>query len=152
MVEEVMNWAKLALKLQVSRVSLTAWRKLPEAPEVPDLERWQAFIEVMELGISSNRMSKSREELIKEKLTKENRLLEIKIAEAEKKMVSRAAVDALLLHVSTLAKATMYPALERELPPKVAGRTAEEVSLIGREMADRICEQMQRDITAWSEQ
>jgi len=145
------TWSKLAIKLQVSTQAIREWRRLPDAPDVPDLERWKAFVELNELGIVGNRVSKDRETLLKEKLTKENRLLDLKIAKEEKTSVDRKEVDALFLHIATLAKTTLYPALERELPPKAEGRTAAEISLIGREMADKIVDQMQRDMEAWAE-
>lgn len=149
--EPVMNWSKLAIKLGISRVSLSEWRRLPEAPKLPDFGRWTAFIELMGLGTAGNRVSESREELLKANLVKKNRLLDIQIAKEEKSVVDRAEVDQLLMHVSTLAKAVLYPALERELPPKAQGRNAAEISLVGREIADRICEQMRRDMEVWQE-
>lgn len=151
MSEGPFTWSKLAIRLSVSRVSLTEWRKLPEAPQEPDLDRWLAFIELMELGNVGNRTSKGREELLKENLTKKNRLLDLQIAKEEKSVVDRSEVDSLLMHISTLAKAVLYPALERELPPRAEGRSAAEISLVGREIADRICEQMVRDIEVWAD-
>ncbi len=145
------TWSKLAIRLSVSRVSLTEWRKLPDAPDVPDLERWLAFIELMGLGNVGNRVSESREELLKANLTKKNRLLDLQIAKEEKTVVDRSEVDTLLMHISTLAKTTLYPALERELPPRAEGKTAGEITLVGREIADRICEQMARDIEVWAD-
>lgn len=149
--ENGMTWAKLAIKLGVSVVALRQWRELPEAPEVPDVDRWKAFVEMSGLGVVGNRVGAGREELLKENLVKKNRLLDLEIAAKEKKVVDRAEVDALLLHISTLAKTTLYPALERELPPKAEGRTAAEISLLGRQLADRICDQMSRDIEVWAE-
>lgn len=139
------------MRLQVSRQTIAEWRKLDEAPQVPNYERWKAFVEMNELGIVGNRVTKDRETLLKENLTKKNKLLDLQIAKEEKRSVDRSEVDSLFMHISTLAKTTLYPALERELPPRAEGRTAAEISLVGREIADRICEQMARDIEAWSE-
>jgi hypothetical protein len=151
MKEKPDDWGTLCKRLKFSRTAFHGWRKLPGAPQTPDAAAWKAFIAENDLGIVGNRVSKDREELIKEKLTKENRLLDLKIAKEEKTSVDRKEVDALFLHIATLAKTTLYPALERELPPKAEGRTAAEISLIGREMADKIVDQMQRDMEAWAE-
>ena len=128
------------------------WRKLPGAPQTASIEAWQAFIADNELGTVGNRVSGDREELLKDKLTKEIRLLALKIAREEKTSVDRAEVDALLLHIATMQKTVLYPALERELPAKAEGRTAAEVSLIGREIGDRLCAIFASQIESWQQQ
>lgn len=125
---------------------------MPNAPQSPDLESWRAFIDAHELGIVGNRVSKDREQLLKEKLEKENKLLDLKIAREEGTSIDRTAVDALLLHVATMQKTVLYPALERELPAKAEGRTAAEISLIGREIGDRLCAVFSSQIETWQRQ
>jgi hypothetical protein len=95
------------------------------------------------------RTGKGREELLKENLTKKNRLLDLEIANKERKSVDRTEVDALLLHVATMQKTILFPALERELPPRAEGKTASEISVIGREIGDRLCEVFASTIEAW---
>lgn len=149
--KEIDNWGTLCKRLRVSRTAVYEWKKLPGAPTEPDYEAWKLFVEENELGISGNRTDRGREELLKENLTKKNRLLDLQIAKEEKTVVDRSEVNELLLHVSTLAKAILYPAMERELPPRAEGRSAAEISIVGREVADRICEQMQSDLAVWAE-
>lgn len=144
-------WGTLAKQLKVSRQAVAKWKKIPGAPTAPNLSDWQAFVEEHQLGVVGNRVSKGREELLGENLTKKNRLLDLQIGREERSMVDRADVDQLLLHVGSLAKTTLYPAMERELPARAAGRSAAEIAVIGREIADRICEQMQRGFEAWGE-
>ena len=146
-----MTWGKLAIKLGVSTRTLQDWRKLGDAPDRPDLERWAAYIELMDLGSAGNRVSATREQLLKENLEKKNRLLDLQIAKEERTVVDREEVNSLFLHITTLAKTILYPAMERELPPRAEGRSATEISLIGREIADRICDQMARDMEGWAE-
>jgi len=127
------------------------WRKLPGAPQNPDIEAWSTYVSDNDLGVVGNRVSQDREELLREKLTKENRLLDLKIAREEKTSVDRAEVDALLLHIATMQKTVLYPALERELPAKAEGHTAAEISLIGREIGDRLCAIFTSQIESWQQ-
>ena len=149
--EEVSTWTKLSIRLGVSIPTLANWRRLPESPKTPALKAWQDFVAQKELGLIGNFVGKGREELLKENLTKKNRLLDLEIANKERRSVDRAEVDSLLLHVGSLAKATLYPALERELPAKAEGRTAAEIALVGREIADRICEVFAANIEQWKQ-
>jgi hypothetical protein len=73
----------------------------------------------------------------------------LQIAREERKSVDRGEVDAMLLNVASLQKAVLYPALERELPAKAEGKTAVEIAVIGREIADRICETLSGAVESW---
>ena len=84
-----------------------------------------------------------------DKTQKEIRLLDMKIAREERRTVERAEVNTLLLHVASQQKAVLFPALEREFPGKVVGRTASEISAQGRALADRLCEIFQREVEQW---
>lgn len=148
---DIVPWTELAQILGVTRQSIFLWRKLPEAPDVADPERWKEFVAFAGLGVSGNRVSESREELLKANLEKKNRLLDLQIAKEERTVVDREDINSLLLHIAALAKSILYPALERELPPRAEGRTAVEIGILGREFADRICDQMARDIEVWAE-
>lgn len=142
----------LAKRLHVTRAALRAWAKLDGAPSNWDYDEWRAFMQEQSLGSAGNRVSADKEELQKEKLRGEIRLNELKIAKEERTSVSRAEVDSLLLHVATMQKTILYPALERELPPRAAGRTAAEIGLIGREVADRLCDVFSSAVETWKTQ
>jgi hypothetical protein len=143
------TWSLLAKQLQVSKQSIARWRGLPGAPTEPDAPVWRAFIAENGLGVAGNRLSKQRESLLASSVEKKNRLLDIEIAQKERKTIERADVNKLLLRVASQQRAVLYAALEREYPGKVVGRTAAEVSLRGRELADRVCEIMDREIETW---
>ncbi len=152
--ETAETWPRLAEILGFSRRTITEWRKLPGAPTGPqDIKAWRDFIEVNDLGIVGNRASKSREQLLVEKLTKENRLLELKIAKEERTVVERAAVDQMLLRLGSLQKTLLYQKLEREMPVKAAagGADVEQMRKLGMETADSICELFRQGMTAWEE-
>ena len=146
------GWPLLAKQCGISRQSLLVWRKLPGAPQTPDKAAWLAFIDENDLGQVGNRVSKDREELMRENLAKRNRLLDMEIAVKNRTMVDRASVDAMLLHVATMQKAVLFPALERELPAKAEGRPAAEISVLGREIGDRICAIFSSGIQSWPQQ
>jgi hypothetical protein len=144
--------AGLAKRLHVTRAALSAWSNLDGAPLGWDYDEWRAFMKDQSLGVSGNRTSADKEELQKEKLRGEIRLNELKIAKEERTSVSRADVDALLLHIATMQRTVLYPALERELPPRAEGRTAAEIGLVGREIADRLCDIFAASVESWKTQ
>jgi hypothetical protein len=143
------TWAKLAIRLRVSRTAIHDWRQLPGAPQEPDPEKWKEFVQANGLGQAGNQTSGQREELLTIAVEKRNRLLDLQIAREERKSVDRGEVDAMLLNVASLQKTVLYPALERELPAKAEGKTAVEIAVIGREIADRICETLSGAVESW---
>ncbi len=145
------TWPKLAIRLRVNRTTIWEWRKLEGAPQTANYKAWQEFIAQRELGLASNKTSRGREELLKENLVKKNRLLDLDIANKERKSVDRSEVDALLLHVATLQKTVLFPALENELPAKAEGKSAAEIRVLGREIGDRICDIFSSAIEAWKQ-
>lgn len=150
--ETAETWSRLAEILQFTVQAISRWRRLPGAPEGPqNVAAWREFIAANDLGIVGNRSSKDREALLIEKLTKENKLLDLKIAKEERTSVARSEVDELLLHVATLQKAVLFPALENELPPRAEGRSAAEISVMGRELGDRICGIFAQAMETWNE-
>lgn len=146
------TWAKLAIRLRVSRTSILAWRGLPDAPEVPDYERWKAFVALMELGSGvGNKVTKGREDLLKENLVKKNRLLDLEIEQKERKLVDRSQVNQMLLRVASLQKTVAFQKLEHEMPAKAVafGAPVEEMRKLGREAAEALCEIFAQELTKW---
>ena len=88
-------------------------------------------------------------ELQESKADKEDRILGLKLAREERKTVARADVDQLHLHIASLQKTVLYSILENEYPAKVVGRTSAEIKLAGRQVADRLCAIMQREVDQW---
>ena len=101
------------------------------------------------MGVVGNRLSKDREELLRENVEKKNTLLDLQIDRESRKSVDRASVGALLQRIAAMQKAVLYAALEREYPGKVVGRNAAEIGLLGRQLADRVSDVMQRDLEDW---
>lgn len=98
---------------------------------------------------AGQREKKNLVELKAGKLERENKKLDLEIAVTEKKMIAVKEVDALLLHIATLQKTILYQALEREMPAKGAGRSAGELTALGRGLADRLCEIFAEEETKW---
>ena len=146
------TWAKLAIRLGFSYETIRQWRDLPDAPEVPDLERWKAYVEVMGLGQVGNKTSKGREDLLKENLIKKNRLLDLEIALKERKVVDRSAVNQMLLRVASLQKTVVFQKLEHELPAKAVafGAPMDPMRTLGREAAEGICDIFAQEMEKWS--
>ena len=145
----VSTWTELGKQLGVTRQTVYEWKKLPGAPTTPDVTQWKAFAAENQLGLVGNRVGKGRESLLEEKLVEEIKLLRIRNAKENRTVVDREAVDAMLLRVGSLMKPVLYHKLERELPPKAAGRAADEIAMLGREMADDICDIFRQGLEEW---
>lgn len=142
-------WKRLAAELEVSHNTLITWRKKTDAPQTTDVEQWRAYVIANGLGLGGNHKGREREALLAASVEKRNRLLDLEIAREERKSVDRAEAEALFLHVASLQKTVLYAALERELPAKAEGRSASEIAVLGREMADRLCEIFAGPIDSW---
>lgn len=143
------SWANVAANLRCSRQALAEWRRRDGAPARPDVKAWQAYVAEAGLGIAGNRTSSSRELLLAANLSKRNRLLDFEFAVAQREMIPREEVNALLFRVASLQKGVLYAELERAYPGKVVGRTASEISAAGRALADRLCDIFQREMSQW---
>lgn len=140
---------ELAQHLRVSVRSLQAWSKLPGAPGGLDVEEWRRFAEENSLGISGNKVGAGREELLQEKLRSEIRLNELKIQKEEGKTVLVSEVDERDLRLATLQKSYLYAVLGRELGARGAGKSAEELCVLGQNIADQICDVFTRGVEKW---
>jgi hypothetical protein len=145
------NWGHLAQRLGVTPRTLSRWKHLPGCPATPDVEAWQRFVEENSLGISPNKITPGRARLMEENLVKRNRLLDLEISKQERRVIERAAVDELLLHVASLQKVVLGQKLEREMPARTEGKSAAERVLIGRAILDEICGIFSSRATQWRE-
>lgn len=142
---------ELASRLQVSVTAVSGWGKLPGAPTDYDVEKWKAFMEANQLGISGNRIGKGREELLQEKLKGEIRLNELKIQKEEGRTVLVSDVEERDLHLATLQKTVLYQKLGRELGARCAGRSAEELCVLGEQVADEVCSIFSEGVEKWKQ-
>ena len=62
------TWTNLASALNVSRVTLTLWRKRPDAPKSADAEEWRRYMRANGLGLAGNRTQTNPRDEMKERI------------------------------------------------------------------------------------
>lgn len=140
----------LARALNVSATAIRNWqREYDDAPKAWVEAEWRDFIDRHGLGQAGPRKSRRREELLVEKLASEVRLNQIKIAQAEAKLIPAEDVDNYLLFLAARVKSAMYQGFTTELPPKVAGLDVSDIRRLAREHADLVCVSMQNALEDW---
>lgn len=140
----------LARALNVSATAIRNWqREYDDAPKSWIESEWRDFIDRHGLGQAGPRKSRRREELLVEKLASEVRLNQIKIAQAEAKLIPAEDVDNYLLFLAARVKSAMYQGFTTELPPKVAGLDVSDIRRLAREHADLVCVSMQNALEDW---
>ena len=140
----------LARALNVSATAIRNWqREYDDAPKTWVEAEWRDFIDRHGLGQAGPRKSRRREELLVEKLASEVRLNQIKIAQAEAKLIPAEDVDNYLLFLAARVKSAMYQGFTTELPPKVAGLDVSDIRRLAREHADLVCVSMQNALEDW---
>lgn len=140
----------LARALNVSATAIRNWqREYDDAPKAWIEAEWRDFIDRHGLGQAGPRKSRRREELLVEKLASEVRLNQIKIAQAEAKLIPAEDVDNYLLFLAARVKSAMYQGFTTELPPKVAGLDVSDIRRLAREHADLVCVSMQNALEDW---
>lgn len=140
---------ELASRLRTSVKSIQVWSKLPGAPTGLDLDEWLKFAEENQLGVAGNKVGAGREELLQEKLRSEIRLNELKIQKEEGKTVLVSDVDERDLQLATMQKSYLYAVLGRELGARGAGKSAEELCVLGQNIADQICDVFTKGVEKW---
>ena len=140
----------LARALNVSATAIRNWqREYDDAPKSWIEAEWRDFIDRHGLGQAGPRKSRRREELLVEKIASEVRLNQIKIAQAEAKLIPAEDVDNYLLFLAARVKSAMYQGFTTELPPKVAGLDVSDIRRLAREHADLVCVSMQNALEDW---
>ena len=140
----------LARALNVSATAIRNWqREYDDAPKAWVEAEWRDFIDRHGLGQAGPRKSRRREELLVEKLASEVRLNQIKIAQAEAKLIPAEDVDNYLVFLAARVKSAMYQGFTTELPPKVAGLDVSDIRRLAREHADLVCVSMQNALEDW---
>lgn len=142
---------ELAARLRCSVQSLASWGKLPGAPTDYSLEAWKSFVEANQLGVGGNKVGGGREELLQEKLRGEIRLNQLKIEREEGKTILVDEVDERDLHLASMQKAYLYAVLGRELGARGAGKSAEELCVLGQQIADQVCAIFNQGVEQWRE-
>jgi transcriptional regulator with XRE-family HTH domain len=143
-----LNWTSLADQLGVARSTLSQWRKETGAPTVPDLNKWQLFVEANDLA---RKFSPERAELMAEKLKREIALLDIKVARERRQVISADDVDGILSRIAQGLRAELIQFAEREAVT-IAGESGASIGFVRdllRGLVDRQCDQMQGGIQRW---
>jgi hypothetical protein len=142
--------AELARRLMVSQSAVAKWRKQhQDAPVENDPDVWKAFMAKHGLGKRGNFKPDNLRDADLAKRTAETRLLHIKIAKEERKLIDAADVDSFLLHLASRLKSALYQTFQTELPPKTAGLDVAEVRRLNREACDIVCGSMQTLQDEW---
>ena len=101
-----------------------------------------ACLEWKAANVKDRAPSGSLTDLKGEKLKEEVRLLRLKSAAQERKLIDRDEVRRLLLNISTRQRTILYEKFESDLPPKLDGQPATEARRLLQEAADSICDAM----------
>ena len=136
---------QLAKRLGISRVSYNSFRKLPGAPKPKggkhNVAAWKEFI--LSNGLNQRgREFKDAGELQREKLEKQNELLQIEIDTKRGDLLPRDEVQREVTRMIAQFKSVLYTKLESEAPPVLEGQTAADIQLHLRETIGEACEQL----------
>jgi hypothetical protein len=99
---------------------------------------------------AKNRYRESVDRLKAVKLERETQKIDLELRRMEGETVEIKDVNAFLLHVATLQKTALYQALQKELPPRAHGKTEPELAVLGREVAEKLCEIFSQKLTEWT--
>lgn len=98
---------------------------------------------------AKNRYRENVDRLKAAKLEREGQKLELELLRLEGQTLEASDVDTFLLHVATEMKLSLYQVLVKELPPRAAGRTDAELTVLGRETAEKLCAIFSGNHTRW---
>ena len=93
-------------------------------------------------------MTGERDELLRQRVEREVKLLDLKIAKEEGKAMPIQEVGDLLRYLNGYAKTVFHP-LGAELGARCAGKSAEELNALGPAIADEFLGRLAEAITAW---
>jgi hypothetical protein len=142
------TWIGLAAELGYSRTALDTWRTLPKSPRTPSLALWRRFIKNHGLGIGGNSMSAARAAQIEQMNERRLRLADLEIERRESKTVLRSDAEGLNREIARRQRLVLTAALS-EYASLVVGRTAVEARMVGRDLADRVCDVFTRPLDQW---
>lgn len=141
------TWVALAEALEVSRQSVSQWRKLPGAPTTPDLREWLPFIEAN--GLGPRDADPETQSLRDEKLRREIALLDLRLQRERGQVIPADQVDELLKRIAAGQRSELLHWAQNESPPIVAGADLAEIRANQMEVAYRICDQMETGLERW---
>ena len=150
---EPISWKDLAAELGTSLQSLHRWRHMDEAPTEPDLEAWQAFKALRNLGRDRLTLDLGalKAELIREQIKRERG----RNAREAREVVEMKVVEQMLVILGQKLDLLLRLKLEVELGPRGVGMNAAELNVEGgvivqeiREVVNGNLANFQRDLDA----
>ena len=135
---EPISWKDLAAKLETTVQSLHRWRQLDDAPTAPDLEAWQAFKALRNLGRDrlTTDLGALKAELLREQIKRERG----RNAREAGDVIDREVVETMLVTLGQKLNLLLRLKLEVELGPRMVGKNAAEVCVEGALIVDEIRE------------
>lgn len=133
-----LTWKALAAKLETSLQSLHRWRQMDDAPTEPNLEAWQAFKTLRNLGRDrpTSELVALKAELLREQIKRER----ARNARESADVIDREVVEAMLVTLGQKLNLLLRLKLEVELGPRMVGKNAAEVCVEGALIVDEIRE------------
>ena len=140
------TWADLAAALDASRQTIWRWRKLPGAPETPDIRQWAAFVEDNDLGPKDDPETAA---LRSEKLKREIALLDIRLARERACVIPVTDLSDLLRRIADGQRRELLAWAQSHTPDTSPGRDLAEIRQAQVETAHRICDRMETGLSRW---
>ena len=142
-----LGWQQLANEIGCSRVTLTEWRKRPDAPQSRDVTEWKVYVATNDLGTGGGSLLPANSRELKDEKTRhEIELLKAKLDREKRLVIPTAEVTKLLLTVATQQRTKLYQFFETELPPRLDGMSAVQMRPILKEAADSISDVMSEEV------
>lgn len=144
--DKAKNVAELVEALGVNRQSYYNWRKMEGAPKprsnIHDIAAWKKFI--ADFNLNSHSLATAGD-LQREKLAKQNELLQIDIDKKRGELITREEVRSEVTRMIAQFKSVLYTKLEAEAPPVFEGLTAAEIQIKQRAFIAEAFEQLSAD-------
>lgn len=139
-----LTWKALAAKLETSLQSLHRWRQMDGAPAEPDLEEWQAFKALRNLGRDrpTSELAVLKAELLREQIKRER----ARNRRESGDVIDREVVETMLVTLGQKLNLLLRLKLEVELGPRMVGKNAAEMCVEGALIVDEIREVINANI------
>jgi hypothetical protein len=141
------TWVKVEEAIGASRTTLTAWRRLPGAPQKPDVDQWLAFYKDHGLGKGSSRQLVDLKILIAEEQLKKAKR-DNAVAEAE--VIDRKVISDFLADLAAKLDAVITHEFIANAAPKLVGMDIGEVRRCLAEARERVRHATRNNLLKWS--
>ena len=141
---EPLTWKALAEKLETTVQSLHRWRQMDGAPAEPNLEEWEAFKALRNLGRDrpTAELVALKAELLREQIKRERG----RNAREAGEVVEMKVVEQMLATLGQKLNALLTLKLTVELGPRMVGKNAAEMCVEGALIVDEIREVINANI------